>query len=248
MRFAVLADIHGNWRALDAVLDDIARRGVDRILNLGDSLYGPFDPAPVADRLLVAGWPAVLGNEDRCLVDAADGAPASRTARCTLDRLSAEHIAWLRALSRTLSIDPAAFAFHASPTDDARYLLHEPRVDGRMHPRDPGDVAADLVDIDAPLILCAHDHLPRVIDLPDERTVVNPGSVGCPAYTDDQPIPHRVEMGSPHARYAIIAGVAEGPLSIDLLSIDYDWNSAAAEADKNGFPDWAAWLATGHAA
>ena len=38
---AVISDIHGNRRALEAVLDDIDGRGIDRIVNLGDCLYGP---------------------------------------------------------------------------------------------------------------------------------------------------------------------------------------------------------------
>ena len=245
MHLAVLADIHGNWRAVDAVLADITRRGVDRIINLGDSLYGPFDPAHVADRLLAAGWPTVSGNEDRCLVEAADGAPASRVARFTLDRLDTEHIAWLRALPQTQTIDRIAFAFHGSPTNDARYLLHEPQQDGSMRPREPKEIAADLRGIDASLILCAHDHIPRVVELRDGRTVINPGSVGCPAYTDDQPILHRVENGSPHARYAVVGPIADSPMHIELFSIPYDWDAAAVEAEAHGFAEWEMWLRTG---
>jgi hypothetical protein len=42
---AVLADIHGNRWALEAVLADIRGRGIRAMVNLGDSLYGPLDPA-----------------------------------------------------------------------------------------------------------------------------------------------------------------------------------------------------------
>ncbi len=34
--------------------------------------------------------------------------------------------------------------------------------------------------------------------------VVNPGSIGMPAYTDDTPVPHAIETGAPHARYAVV--------------------------------------------
>jgi predicted phosphodiesterase len=44
-RFAVIADVHGNRWALEAVLDDIARRGIRDIVNAGDHLSGPLDPA-----------------------------------------------------------------------------------------------------------------------------------------------------------------------------------------------------------
>jgi predicted phosphodiesterase len=241
IRLAVVADIHGNWRALEAVLADISRRAVARVVNLGDSLYGPFDPVPVADRLLASGWPTVSGNEDRCLVEPdIEGAMA----RFTRAQLSDRHIDWLHGLPSRLSIDEIAIAFHASPEDDARYLLHAPSSDGSMRPRMPDEIATDLRGVEARLVLCAHDHLPRVVELEDGRTIVNPGSVGCPAYTDDHPIPHRVENGTPHARYAVVR-IDNGSVDVECLSVAYDWDAAASEAAVNGFPDWAARLRTG---
>jgi predicted phosphodiesterase len=69
MLFAAISDIHGNSAALDAVLADIARRGVERVVNLGDALSGPLDPAGTADRLLALDLPTVAGNHDRTLID-----------------------------------------------------------------------------------------------------------------------------------------------------------------------------------
>lgn len=45
MRFAAVADIHGNALALEAVIEDLQREGIDQIVNLGDVLSGPIDPA-----------------------------------------------------------------------------------------------------------------------------------------------------------------------------------------------------------
>jgi 3',5'-cyclic AMP phosphodiesterase CpdA len=45
MTIALISDIHGNSWALDAVLEDINQRGIDQIVNLGDCVYGPLDPA-----------------------------------------------------------------------------------------------------------------------------------------------------------------------------------------------------------
>jgi predicted phosphodiesterase len=42
--FAVIADVHGNSFALEAVLEDIEQRGIQQIINLGDHLTGPLDP------------------------------------------------------------------------------------------------------------------------------------------------------------------------------------------------------------
>ena len=65
---AVLSDIHGNRWALEAVLADIQHRGVDELMNIGDSLYGPLDPAGTAEILLPLNIPTVRGNEDRIIL------------------------------------------------------------------------------------------------------------------------------------------------------------------------------------
>ncbi len=70
MRLAVIADIHGNLLALDAVLADIAARGVDLTVNLGDCVSGPLWPAETAARLMALGLPTVRGNHDRWVIEA----------------------------------------------------------------------------------------------------------------------------------------------------------------------------------
>jgi predicted phosphodiesterase len=62
MRLAALSDIHGNLPALEAVLADIGRRGVERIVNLGDIVSGPLWPRETAARLLPLALPTVRGN------------------------------------------------------------------------------------------------------------------------------------------------------------------------------------------
>ena len=245
MRIAVLSDIHGNAYALDAVLADLAVRDVHRIVNLGDCLYGPFDPVAVADRLIAEDWPTVAGNEDRTLVEAESGHSISRTARFTFDHLTKTHCRWLALLPGARYLDGGSFACHGTPTDDTRYLLSRPAANGAMRPATEPEIVDRLEAIDTPLVLCGHDHLPRVVRLGDGRTIVNPGSVGCPAYTDDDPIPHRVENGSPHARYAIATLCHDGPPNIEPIAVPYDGSAAAFEAESNGFPDWASWLRTG---
>ncbi len=240
---AVLSDIHGNWRALDAVLADAKRRGIERFVNLGDCLYGPFDPRLVADRLLELEIPTVSGNEDRVLVEGAAGAAVSRTARFTIDRLTRRHLDWVAALPRIVRVDDLVL-FHGTPADDAVYLLTQPR-DGRLVARPADAVARLLEEIREPAILCGHDHTPAVVRLDEERAIVNPGSVGCPAYADGVPEAHIVETGSSHARYAVVAW-DDDDLSVELIPIPYD--AAADEAARNGFPDWAQWVRTGRVA
>ncbi len=62
---AVLADIHGNIWALEAALADLRRRGIARIVDLGDSLNGPLEPRATAERLMQEQIPSLCGNDDR---------------------------------------------------------------------------------------------------------------------------------------------------------------------------------------
>jgi predicted phosphodiesterase len=70
--------------------------------------------------------------------------------------------------------------------------------------------------------------------------IVNPGSVGLPAYEDDHPVHHVMESFSPHTRYAVIDGSA-----ISFHQVEYDWNAAAAKARELKREDWARGLEAG---
>ncbi len=74
--------------------------------------------------------------------------------------------------------------------------------------------------------------------------VVNPGSVGWPAYRDTQPALHAVEVGSPHARYALLTGTDAG-WSPQLRAVAYDWDAASRQAAQHGRPDIAHAVRTG---
>jgi len=151
---------------------------------------------------------------------------------------------WLRSLKPTMVFGPA-FLFHGSPGSNTSYLLWDVDRTG-VHLRNSEDVASVIGEVKSSLILCGHDHVPRTMILPGGRTVVNPGSVGLPAYWDDLPHPHVMETGSPHARYSIISR-SEFGWSVADRTVPYDWQSAAAAADRNGRSDWAEWLRSGRA-
>jgi predicted phosphodiesterase len=61
MRFAAIADVHGNCLALEAVLEDIAAQGITEVVNLGDHLSGPLEASRTADLLIEHNFPSVLG-------------------------------------------------------------------------------------------------------------------------------------------------------------------------------------------
>ncbi len=78
MRIAVLSDIHGNLPALRAVQADLARRGVDQVINCGDILSGPLWPRETGDALMELGWPTIAGSNERERMACAGGPGPSR--------------------------------------------------------------------------------------------------------------------------------------------------------------------------
>ncbi|MCP4685492.1 MAG: metallophosphoesterase family protein [bacterium] len=242
-RVAVLADIHGNRLALEAVLRDIRGRGVEHIVNLGDSLYGPLDPAGTADILMALGAPTVCGNQDRVLIESPPNAAAHASLDFTLGRLTDMHLAWLSSLESIAVAYDDLFLCHGSPTRDDQYLLVEVEPDGLI-PKSSEQLQSELSSNPQSVVVCGHDHTPRTITLPDGRLIVNPGSVGLQAYTDDSPYPHVMQAGSPHARYCVLSRTDDiwQPEPVEVV---YDWNAAAELAGVNGREDWVPWLLTG---
>ena len=86
----------------------------------------------------------------------------------------------------------------------------------------------------------------RFVPLSDGSIVVNAGSVGLPAYSLNLPVPHKMEAGTPHARYALAENAGDG-WHVSLRAVPYDWGKAAALAVSNGFPEWTKALRTGFA-
>jgi len=243
-QFAVLSDIHANIWALEAVLDDIARRGLARLINLGDTLYGPLEPQATAERLVQLPLISLQGNQDRLLLEKpAD--PASATLAFVLGELSSRSLGWLAAQPATCTVDEALFLCHGNPSSDQAYLLESMSPAGGTL-QDPAAIQAQLGKLEQAVILCGHSHIARVVQLPSGALIVNPGSVGLPAYSDDQPVPHKMESGSPHARYAILTKEPAG-WRVEQVALPYAWDKAARQARRLGREDWAAWLETGRA-
>ena len=240
---AVLADIHGNSLALEAVLADAGRRGVTRFANLGDIFYGPLDPGGTWRVLRDLDMPAVLGNQDRILLEGGPQWEKVPAFRAALDGIGAEGLDWLRTLPPVLRLDDGILLCHGTPKSDMAYLLEDVTT-GLPAPRGCEAVLADVLPEagDCSLVLAGHSHHPGLARC-REFLLANPGSVGLPAYDDDAP-PHVMASGSPQAKYGLITR-NNGEWDIEFVSVDYDWDAASALAEKNGRSDWARWLATG---
>jgi predicted phosphodiesterase len=240
MRIAILADIHGNLPAIEAVLADIAHSGADMIVDLGDCLSGPLWPRETAEFLTACGMPTVRGNHDRILAEM-PRALMGATDGFTFDALTPAQRERFGSLPATLAVLPGVLAFHACPANDNQYLL-ETVLGERMVLASGAQVRERLDGARAPLMLCAHSHQPRIVITNEGCMIVNPGSVGCPAYLDTD---HSSETGSPHARYAVATQTKEG-WRADLRAVVYDWDRAAEQARAHGRHEWARALATGY--
>jgi putative phosphoesterase len=242
MRIAVIADIHGNLPALEAVLADIQHRNVDRTINLGDCVSGPLWPREVCDLLMARDDLTIRGNHDRW-VSRPDPTQMGASDQYAHSQLNQDHRSWLGALPVTADADHGILACHGTPTSDNLYLVEE-TLEHRLVRASLPTIRDRLGDVQARVVLCGHSHQQHLIQLSDGPVILNPGSIGCPSYDDPGHDPHVSEAGSPHARYAILI-IDNQHVSAEMIAVSYDWKAAAARAEKNDRPEWAHGLRTG---
>jgi predicted phosphodiesterase len=243
MRFAAIADVHGNVLALEAVLDDIRAQGISDIVNLGDAASGPLDAARSIDLLIECGAVSIRGNHDRYLIDRPREKMGSWD-RPAFDQLEERHLAWLRDLPPTRVFADKVFLCHGTPASDETYWLEEVLPDGHVRLSPSETIARAAHGIDHALILCGHTHLARAVRLADGRMIANPGSVGSPAFRDVHPHPHVIEVGTPDACYAVLE-LKSDRWQVAFRQVPYDPRAMARLAQEKREADWASALDTG---
>lgn len=234
MRYVILADIHSNLIALEAVLRDLKRRGgFDRLWCLGDTVgYGPW-PGECIDLLRTLDHAAVAGNHDWAAVDKTSldpfNAEAAAACRWNAGRLEERHRSYLASLPQ-VAVEGEFTLVHGSPQDPLwEYVL---------------DVRAAEHSFDAlttPHCLVGHAHLPllflrglqdgparMVVPQPGEplaldggRWLFNPGAVGQP------------RDGDPRASYALYDAEAR---TFSLYRMEYDVAAVQREMARVGLP------------
>jgi putative phosphoesterase len=228
MRIAVLADIHGNLPALEAVLSDIRAENADGIIVAGDTMGGP-DPIETFDQLLALNVWTIRGNsEDYFLTyDRGDAPEAWRvsdqwaTMRWLYHRLDRETLDYMAALphQRVVTLDntaPIRIA-HGSLHSAKQHLVPERDPDTVRAFRRAGlplsgrsAVSADqaLSHTLEPVLVCGHSHIAWQW-VNDGRFVLNPGSVGGPI------------NGDPRAQYALLTWQG-GRWHAEHRALEYD--------------------------
>jgi putative phosphoesterase len=169
MGVATLCDVHGNLRALEAVLWEI--RAEATIVVGGDVCAGGARPSETLERLRGLGarmrW--LRGNADRELTPGEKGLAPAEVIEATRAALTSEQIAFLYRLPPTLQIGEMLFC-HATLRNDLDIFTE----------RTPEKRIADFfADVDADVVVCGHTHTQFERTIAGKR-VINSGSVGMP--------------------------------------------------------------------
>lgn len=234
MRLAIMADIHGNYQALQAVLADIALLGVDRIISLGDNIgYGP-EPEEVVQTLLEQEVVSVMGNHEWGLVSRSYCNRLNEVAReslvITRSLLSDRSLVWLRALPAVVVCCGARFVHGCPPQSITVYLLKP--SDNRVcrlfslypeaicfagHTHDVGMFQQSGLAVSRRALL-----VEQVVLEPHDRYLLLTGSVGQPR-----------DMLNGHAKYMIwdVAGQ-----TVELRAVPYDVRATIRLLEQRHFP------------
>ncbi|MDX1503073.1 MAG: metallophosphoesterase family protein [Thermoanaerobaculia bacterium] len=219
---AIVADIHGNVPALEAVISELARLEPDEVLVGGDLVGRGPQGSRVVRRVRELGWRSILGNHEEYLLDFhhrrvpeawwhAEEWSAARWMAAELDEESAAYIASLPFSARPAAA-PGLLLVHGSPDSTNEGI--GPWTSDR-------DLARHLAGVPEPLLVCAHTHRPLHRRRP-EGELVNVGSVGLPFNGD-----RRAQFGLFHwdgERW-----------SADLRAVPYDVERARRAFRDTGF-------------
>ena len=229
---AVISDVHGNWHALEAVLEDVEQEGPDELWCLGDLVgYGPR-PNPCCAAVERRASICLAGNHDLGVLGeidleefSGDAVAAARWTRGVLAEGSRSFLESLRPQGEREGVE----LFHASPRDPVwEYVLS-------------ADVARAAFELTgSPLVLVGHSHVPLAITLEDDvvdgglaeggtelplgpgRRLLNPGSVGQP------------RDGDPRAAWLLLDLERE---TASFRRVEYDVASTQEEIRERELPD-----------
>jgi predicted phosphodiesterase len=223
-RLAIIADIHGNLPALEAVLDDLAHAAPDEILVGGDLVGRGPQGSPVIKEIRSRGWPSVRGNHEDYLLDFHHRRVPDEwwsrdewsAARWMTAELSNADFTYLDSLPMTLSSAeaPGLLLTHGTP---------------RSHSEGLGPWTSNaklerlLEDLQETLLVCAHTHRQMHRSLVSGQ-VVNVGSVGLPFNADTR------------AQYAIFDW--DGDIwQVEMRQVEYDLERIFEIYDTSGFSE-----------
>lgn len=241
MKIAVISDIHGNYPALNAVLDDAKRRGISEYVFAGDyCISGPYPDECLTAMNNVENRHMIRGNEEQYLEDLigkdqqawTDG--QMQISYWAFRQLSSEHLRFLSGLPHTLDFRVNGVNIHLAHkssawTGGSEFRLIGPHVlaaryEGKDIPlealrrdihdlfaRDP-EFQTALSGLEEGVYLFGHSHVQwSWQDACRKVYLVNPGSCGLPLDLDRHTVP-----------YTVLSVAEDGNVSIEEVRIPFD--------------------------
>ena len=186
MKIALISDTHGNWVALNAVLEQLRHEPIDQIVFLGDAVALGPQPREVLSALRDLNCRCVLGNTDEWLLDPQPETATDEATQRLLDlfawgreQLPASDIEFMRTFVATQTIEfderTSLLCFHGSPHSCRDVILAT---------TPEADLDRMLEGAVAPLLVGGHTHV-QLLRAHREVTIINPGSSGAPALLRD---------------------------------------------------------------
>ncbi len=205
-KILILADIHANIRAFEAVLEATSNHSLDAVYCAGDIVgYGSF-PNECIDLLRQLDATCIRGNHERFVLGIDDGESFNSMAYSsgvwTINALKADNLQFLSSLPDEIRLDDGTIIAHGAPGDPDRYLYGSSELQ---------EVAASLESAEGPgICIVGHTHTASLSDskhtvfpvtcmIPlamEKRVVINPGSVGSPRLSSGDSCYSVVDMGS----------------------------------------------------
>ena len=248
MHIAIIADTHGNLIALDAVLAELEREGVTRIVCLGDVAGLGAQPREVIARLRALACPVVMGNADEFLLKPALLDPARHPSvsddlrrmhemeRWCAEQLGIDDLDYLRSFQPTVELplgdddaeSQALLCYHGSPRsnqEEIRASTPEAELAEKLGPRRTLVMAG------------GHTHAQFVRRL-DHSIILNPGSVGLA----DETLPGGGHRNPPWAEYAVLTA-EQDRIGIELRRVPIDQTAIRRSLLESGMPHAEWWAA-----
>lgn len=205
MKIGIIADIHANSLALEAVLDAAGKESIERLLIAGDFVGYYFHPDAIMEQLASWDMCAIRGNHENLLASAvSDPTSLEKTEgvygsglRIALKTLTPDQLQKLTTLPETMAIERGGCRIllcHGSPWDTDMYV----------YPDSSREIRRRVASVEADIVVMGHTHYPMLIEV-ENKILVNPGSVGQPRNrkpgaswalldTDTQKVDFRHEM------------------------------------------------------
>lgn len=225
MKIAIISDIHANFQALQAVLNDIKEQGCEKILCLGDLAMAGPEPEKVINFVKDQDWEIIQGNTDKMIAEFTpelaenvkkifpvmgnalidDVSVLGETAKNYLKNLPEQ---------KELEIEGVKILLvHGSPRRNNEDILPDRPIE---------EIEEIIKGVEADLIFCGHTHVPCGYQTNNKKTIVNVGSVGRPM------------TKNPNACY-VSADFNNGEFSIEHRFVDYDRKTASDIMKSRGF-------------